>query len=114
MKLSDYTQPKISFCGANVYVVEQDGYERPMTRLEQFCTYMKQFERWGDWNIAEKVSSACCDGGIVATLSGAGGRVEAWNNGEFWFIPKRGEPQMMPSVEAACSAVPIQERMVLL
>ena len=114
MKLSDYTTQKIAFCGANVYVIEQDGWERPMTRLEQFFHYMTQHKRWGDWNIQEKVSSACCDGGIVATLSGAGGRVEVWNNGEVYLIPKHGEPHLMPSVEAACSAASIQERMVLL
>ena len=113
MKLSDYTPRRIVFYGANVYVVDRDGYERPMTRFEQFCHYMTQFASWGDWNIQEKVSSACCDGGIVATLSGAGGRVEVWNNGEAYLIPKHGEPQLMPSVEAACSAALIQERMVL-
>ena len=111
MKLSDYTQPKISFCGANVYVVKQDGYERPMTRLEQFFTYMKQFERWGDWNIVEKVTSACCDGGIVATLSGARGRVEVWNNGEVYLIQKHGEPILAESVSKACSMACIQEKM---
>lgn len=114
MKLSDYTPQKIAFYGSNVYVVDRDGYERPMTRLEQFFQYMTQFASWGDWNIQEKVSSACCAGGIVATLSGVGGRVEVWNNGEAYLIPKQGEPQLMPSVEAACSAASIQERMVLL
>ena len=113
MKLSEYTPQKLSFYGGNVYVVERDGYERPMTRLEQFFRYMTQFASWGDWNIQDKASSACCAGGIVATISGAGGRVEVWDNGEAWLAPKHGEPELMLSVEAACSAALIQERMVL-
>ncbi len=113
MRLSEYEPSKTAYIGANTIAVEPDGRERPLTRIELEFARMRKYEQYGDWNIVDKVPSACCPGGIVSTLSGAGGRVEAWNNGEVWFIPKRnGEPAMVRDIDTACAMALITERML--
>lgn len=44
--------------------------------------------QYGAWSIKDVCISAACIGTVVATLSGKAGRVEVWNNGEVWFVPK--------------------------
>lgn len=114
MKLSEF--PLVSLCHWQPRRLKPDGKpDKPADRVEVFAQHMRNLhlDAYGDWNIRDVSKGSCCDGTVVATLSGKLGRAEMWNNGEFYFIPKGGEPVECDTVWQACALAGIAERLPL-
>jgi hypothetical protein len=114
MKLSEF--PLVSLCHWQPRRLKPDGKpDKPADRVEVFAQHMRNLhlDAYGDWNIRDVSKGSCCDGTVVATLSGKLGRAEMWNNGECYVIPNGGEPQQVSDVASACALAGIAERLPL-
>ena len=114
MKLSEF--PDMKWHERQLWRLTQDGKpDKPADRVEQFTHRLRVngFDAYGDWNIRDVSTGSCCDGTVVATLSGKQGRAEVWNNGECYVIPKGGEPHQVLDVASACALAGIAERLPL-
>ena len=114
MKLSEF--PDMKWYERQLWRLTQDGkLDGRADRVQEFAhaLLVKRLDRYGDWNIRDVSKGSCCLGTVVATLSGKLGRVEAWNNGECYAIPKGGEPVQVPDVASACALAGIAERLPL-
>lgn len=114
MKLSEF--PPMQWHERQLWRLTPDGkLDKPADRVEDFAHFIrsKGLDRYGDWNIRDVSVGSCCRGTVVATLSGKLGRVEAWNNGECYAIPKGGEPVECDTVWQACALAGIAERLPL-
>ena len=114
MKLSEF--PDMKWHERQLWRLTQDGKpDKPADRVDQFAHRLRVngFDAYGDWNIRDVSTGSCCDGTVVAKLSGKLGRVEAWNNREVYFIPKGGEPERVDYVTVACALAGIAEQLPL-
>ena len=114
MKLSDF--PPTGWHDRQLWALKPDGKrDKPADRVDAHAHMLraKRLDRYGDWNIRDMSTGSCCRGTVVATLGGKLGRVEVWNNGEVYLIPKGGEPVQAPDVASACALAGIAERLPL-
>lgn len=114
MKLSEF--PDMQWRDRQLWRLTPDGkLDKPADRVDAHAHMLRVngFDAYGDWNIRDVSTGSCCDGTVVATLSGKLGRVEAWNNREVYFIPKGGEPERVDYVAVACALAGIAERLPL-
>lgn len=114
MKLSEF--PHTGWHERQLWRLTPDGKrDKPAGRVDAHARMLRVngFDAYGDWNIRDVSTGSCCDGTVVATLSGKLGRAEAWNNGECYFIPKGGEPVECDAVGQACALAGIAERLPL-
>ena len=114
MKLSEF--PPTGWHDRQLWRLTPDGkLDGRADRVQEFAHALrvKRLDRYGDWNIRDVSKGSCCDGTVVATLSGKLGRVEAWNNREVYYIPKGGEPERVDYVAVACVLAGIAERLPL-
>ena len=112
MKLSDF--PPMDHIDRQLWTLTADNKPcKPADRVDAHAHMLRAngFDAYGDWNIRDVSKGSCCRGTVVATLSGKLGRVEAWNNGECYVIPKGGEPKLVDSPAEACAIAGIAERL---
>ena len=114
VKLSDF--PPTGWHDRQLWTLKPDGkLDGRADRVQEFAHALrvKRLDRYGDWNIRDVSKGSCCQGTVVATLSGKQGRAEVWNNGECYAIPKGGEPVECDTVGQACALAGIAEQLPL-
>lgn len=114
VKLSEF--PPIGWHDRQLWTLKTDGkLNGRADRVQEFAHALrvKRLDCYGDWNIRDVSIGSACLGTVVATLSGKLGRVEVWNNGECYVIPKGGEPVQVESPAEACALAGIAERLPL-